>query len=40
MSKLNINIEKNGKMIPVGVIEGDSRDDASFRYHNDYLEDS
>ena len=39
MRTLNINIEKNGRMIPVGVIEGNSGADASFRYLEDYLND-
>ena len=39
MRILNIHIEKNGKMIPAGVIEGDSGADASFRYIDEYLRD-
>ncbi len=37
MRKLNINVEKNGRMVPVGVIEGNSRFDASFRYLDEYM---
>ena len=36
MRTLNIHIEKNGIRIPVGVIEGNSGADASFRYLDEY----
>lgn len=38
MIKLNVNIEKNGMMEPVGLISGNSREDATFKYLHSYLE--
>lgn len=37
MTKLNVSIEKNGILVPVGTISGSDRTDARFCYSADYL---
>ena len=39
MIKYNVSIERHGKLVPAGLISGNSSNDARFRYLPEYLED-